>query len=113
MQKPTKTTTNEFYIYKYLATGKKNARTARDLQRVLHKDRRTIVKQIEKERRHAADIGAVICAEVWGRDRGYYLAANAAEGLEYCGVLEHREGEIRNTRQALESVLNGSKELSA
>ncbi len=120
MQKPkntTRTTTNKkqptkekYFIYKYLAPGKENARTARDLSRLLGYDRRTITRQIERERRHAADIGFVICAEVWGNTRGYYLAENMAEGLEYCGVLAHREAELRKTRQALVSVLNGIAE---
>ena len=117
MQKPkntTRTTTNKkqptkekYFIYKYLAPGKENARTARELSSILHMERRQITRQIEKERRHAAEIGVVICAEVHGDSKGYYLATSLEDGKDYCAVLEHREAEIRKTRQALVSVLNG------
>lgn len=106
MQKPTRTTRDKFYVYKHLAAGKENARTARELAGVLGEEPRTITKQIERERRHAADIGVIICAEVNGEDRGYFIASSAAEAKAYCGVLEHREGELRKTREALESMLS-------
>lgn len=119
MQKktPTQKTTNKkqptkekYYVYRYLAPGKENARTARELESILHRDRRAITRQIEKERRHAAEIGVVICAEVWGNTRGYYLASSPEEGKDYCNVLAHRAAELRKTRQALISVLSGIAE---
>lgn len=87
-------------IYELLATGKQNARTARELAEQLKCDIRNITDQIEKERRE----GRPICAAT-GEKPGYYIATDAKELEQYCDILKGRGIEIFKTRQALVMTL--------
>lgn len=83
-------------IYELLDTGRRNARTGRQLAKILHCDIRDITEQIERERRE----GRPICAST-GENPGYYLAESAEELDKYCSRLKSRAIEIFKTRQAL------------
>lgn len=89
-----------------LGVGKESARSGRELADVLGCDIRAVTAQIERERR----AGKPICAKMNGVNAGYYLAADAEELQDYCGLLYHRGGELFKTRRALLEVL---KELQA
>lgn len=84
-------------IKEYLSIGKENARTAKELAKLLHCDVRDISQGIETERRN----GAPICASCDPEQPGYYLADTAEELQAYCGRLHKRAGEIHKTRRAL------------
>lgn len=87
-------------IYELLAEGKENARTARELAKILNCKPREITIQIEKERRE----GRPICASC-GSTPGYYLPESDQELNDYCECLKSRAVEIFRTRQALVKVL--------
>lgn len=80
----------------YLAVGRENARTARYLCKLLRITPRELSRQIMQERR----TGHPICASSSGENPGYYLAANQAEMIFFCGSLKRRINEITKTRQA-------------
>ena len=88
-------------IADFLAEGKENARTGRELATLFGCDIRTITEQIERERRD----GQPICAISRGENPGYYLAADADELQNYCDRLKGRATELFKTRQALIKVL--------
>lgn len=88
-------------IAEQLLRGAENARTGRELARILNIDIRDVSRNIEKERRN----GAPICAGALGT-QGYYLAADQEELIEYCGRLHKRAGELHKTRRALLENLN-------
>ena len=77
-------------IAEHLLKGAENAQTGRELARILNIDIRDVVRHIEKERRD----GAPICAGAMGSHKGYYLAADQEELIEYCGRL-HLSGACR------------------
>ena len=83
-------------IEEQLLRGAENARTGRELAKILDLDIREVVRQVEKERR----AGAPICAGALGT-QGYYLAADQEELKTYCGRLFKRAGELHKTRRAL------------
>ena len=87
-------------IFEYLATGKENARTARELAKIINCTPREVTAQIERERRE----GRPICASC-GSTPGYYLPESDQELNDYCECLKSRAVEIFRTRQALVKVL--------
>ena len=84
-------------IADYLSIGRQNARTGKDLARLLHCDIRDITAAVERERRQ----GQPIIASCDPERPGYYLAETADELQHYCSRLHHRAGEIYKTRSAL------------
>lgn len=95
-------------IAEFLANGRENARTARQLAEMTGCDARAITIQIEKERRE----GAPICAAC-GERPGYFIAETAEELQAYCDQLKSRGMEIFKTRQALIKVLRQYGEAKA
>lgn len=83
-------------IADYLAKGRENARTGRELCDYLKINSRELMAKVEQERRD----GQPICAAVHGRHRGYFLAANKQEMQEYCASLYRRGGNLFKTRRA-------------
>lgn len=83
-------------IFELLDTGEQNARTARELAKVLHTDRRSISILVEQERR----AGKPICATCDSKAPGYYIPATREEMERYCSRLRHWAGEIFKTRAA-------------
>lgn len=96
-------------IHELLSYGADNARTGKDLARLLGCDIRTITEQIERERR----AGQPICANMSGPNAGYYLAETEEELAEYCERLGRRADELQATRQALLEVLRQVAEKKA
>lgn len=84
-------------IAEYLLIGRENAKTARELARLLHCDPRDISQGVERDRRN----GQPICASCDPEAPGYYLADNAEDIQNYCKSLHKRAGEIYKTRRAL------------
>lgn len=84
-------------ITEYLRKGAENARTGRELARLLHRDIREITRSIERERR----AGSPIISSCNPEKPGYYLAETAEELQYYCSRLHQRAGEIYKTRRAL------------
>ncbi len=82
-------------IADYLAEGRDNARTGKEICTLLHITARDLTAAIERERRE----GQPICAST-GKNPGYYLAENREEMQRYCNSLHHRAGEIYKTRRA-------------
>ena len=83
-------------IFEMLDTGEQNARTARELAKVLNTDRRQISSLVEQERR----AGKPICATCDSKTPGYYIPATREDMERYCRQLQHRAGEIFKTRAA-------------
>jgi hypothetical protein len=88
-------------IHEYLSEGAENARTSKELCRMLNIGHRDLTQAIERERRQ----GKPICASS-GNNPGYYLAANQQEMQRYCNSLYHRAGEIHATRKACLDTLD-------
>ena len=84
-------------ITDFLETGIENAKTGRELARLLHCDIRDVTKSIEKARR----AGAPIISSCNPEQPGYYLAETPEELQNYCSRLHQRAGEIFKTRRAL------------
>ena len=84
-------------ISDYLTTGRANARTGKQLARLLHCNIRDITAGIERERRQ----GVPIIASYDKEQPGYYLAETAEELQRYCSILDHRAGEMRATSSIL------------
>ena len=82
-------------IFEILTTGAENAKTGKDICRLLNITARDLTAAIERERR----AGKPICAST-GSNPGYFLAANQREMPHYCNSLMHRAGEIHKTRNA-------------
>lgn len=93
-------------IHELLAVGKENARTGRDISKILNTDIRTITEQIEAERRN----GYPICANMSGENAGYFIAETPEELQEYCNRLYKRGGELFKTRRALLAALKKLQE---
>ena len=84
-------------VHEVLLTGAQNAIEGATLAAALgFKDRRSLSKQIERERRS----GQPICAAVSGNSRGYYMADNPYELQWYIRALDRRMREVRRTRDA-------------
>ena len=89
-------------IYEMLDTGEGNAKTARELAKLLQVDRRVISSLVERERR----AGRPICATCDSKAPGYYIPATREDMERYCGQLQHRAGEIYKTRAACLGTLD-------
>ena len=90
-------------VYEILGTGAENARTGREIARILHLNGRDVSQLIEIERR----AGKPICATCDNRKPGYFIAKDRAEMERYCNRLRHRAGEIFATRAAcLKTIKN-------
>lgn len=90
-------------IYELLSEGEQNARTGKDLCKLLDMTPRELTAGIERERRE----GKPICASYGRTTPGYFLAANREEMERYCGQLRHRAGEIFKTRRACLKTMEG------
>ena len=88
-------------IYEMLAEGAENARTGKEICKLLDITPRDLTAAIERERRQ----GQPICAST-GSTPGYFLAANQDEMQRYCRSLLHRAGEIHKTRRACIKTLD-------
>ena len=84
-------------IHEHLGTGATNAKTSKQLAIELNVSIRSVMEQIERERRQ----GFPICASKEPPHYGYYLAKNVDELSNYCNKLAMREREINITRWAL------------
>ena len=82
-------------IQDYLAKGEENARTGKELCRLLGLTARDVSEAVEKARRD----GVPICANT-GSNPGYYIAATKDDMTRYCRSLWKRAGEIHKTRRA-------------
>lgn len=82
-------------IYEILSEGAENARTGKEICKLLNITARDLTAAIERERRQ----GRPICAST-GNPPGYFLAAHQGEMQRYCKSLLHRAGEIHKTRRA-------------
>ena len=89
-------------IFELLDTGENNARTARELARVLNTTPRGISSLVEQERRQ----GRPICATCDSKAPGYYIPATREDMERYCNRLHHRAGEIFKTRAACLETLD-------
>lgn len=89
-------------ISEHLFKGRENARTGKELARLLDCNPRDISEGVERERRQ----GAPICASCDPETPGYYLAASAEDLEQYCRSLHKRAGEIHKTRRALLQVID-------
>ena len=89
-------------IYELLDTGEGNARTARELAKLLGVDRRAVSSLVEQERR----AGRPICATCDSKTPGYFIPATREDMERYCGQLQHRAGEIFKTRAACLETLD-------
>lgn len=89
-------------IFELLDTGEQNARSARELAKVLNTDRRSISILVERERR----AGKPICATSDSKTPGYYIPATREDMERYCSRLHHRAGEIFKTRAACLETLD-------
>jgi biotin operon repressor len=90
-------------IYEMLAEGEQNARSAKDLAKLLHCDRRAISLMVEAERRQ----GKPICASCDSKTPGYYIPESKEVMQGYCNRLLHRMGEIAKTRNACLQSMEG------
>ena len=84
-------------VTEYLSKGAQNAKTGRELAKLLNCDVREVTRAVERERR----AGAPIVSSCNPDKPGYYLAETAAEVQYYCRRLHQRAGEIFKTRRAL------------
>lgn len=89
-------------ITDYLFTGRENARTGKELAKILNCSTRDISEGVERERRQ----GQPICASCDPEQPGYYLAASADDLEQYCRSLHRRAGEIHKTRRALLQIID-------
>lgn len=81
-------------IAELLGTGEQNATTGTELASYFGFQTKDVRAVVMRERR----AGKPICATT---KAGYYLASSDADIINYCKRLEHRENEIRRTRNAL------------
>ena len=87
-------------LYDYLGEGQENARTGRELARLLGTTHRQVTRLIEGERR----AGIPICAST-AAPMGYYLASSEDDVRAMCAQLAHRQTEIGRTAAALLATL--------
>lgn len=87
-------------VFELLGTGSRNAKTGKELARMLDCNIRQVTEQIERERR----AGKPICASMNGM-QGYYLAETQEDLQQYCAAIKRRAVELFKTRQALISIL--------
>lgn len=82
-------------VYEVLGEGAENARTGKEICKILNLTQRELTQVVERERR----AGMPICAST-GIKAGYYRAATQKEMERYCASLLRREKEIGRTRRA-------------
>lgn len=92
-------------INEILNKGNQNAITGKELANFFGCDIRKITQQIEIERR----AGHPICANMRGKNAGYFLPETDEELENYCKRLYHRGGELLKTRQALLATLKKNR----
>lgn len=80
-------------IHEHLGKGKDNARTGRELARLLHCNIRQIARGVEEERR----AGWPICATSGGSCPGYFLAVSRSELEETRDRMKRRAAKITET----------------
>lgn len=85
------------WICDFLSEGRENALSAKELSQILHVQKRTISRAIERARRS----GVPILASVDRFEPGYYLPESESEIQEYLKMLRHRLREIHTTESAL------------
>lgn len=90
-----KPATGQRKISDLLSPGQKNAVPLRHLVTVTGLDGRVVRQMIEKERRS----GTPILSDC---QKGYFLAANAAEAQTFARSMRRRAGEIMKTARAIE-----------
>ncbi len=83
-------------VSKILGRGRNSAKSSKDICAWLGIKLRDLTNAVMRERR----AGAPICSTTSGESRGYFLAANKREMLQFCGSLSRRAGEIDKTRKA-------------
>lgn len=82
-------------IYDYLTTGEENARSAKQLSRIIGDHPRKITLEINRERNELLlPIGATT-------DGGYFRMSTEEARQHYCRVLEHRIMEQTKTLEAV------------
>ena len=84
-----------------LMEGAGNAKTGKEICKVLSITPRELTAIVEKERRE----GKPICANS-GKMPGYFIAATQDEMQRYCNSLKHRANEIQKTRRACIKTIN-------
>lgn len=89
-------------VFELLDTGEQNARSARELAKLIGTNRRSISILVERERR----AGKPICATCDSKTPGYYIPATREDMERYCKRLHHRAGEIFKTRAACLETLD-------
>lgn len=82
-------------IYEVLGKGQAAAKTCNEIAKLLNLSARQVTAAIQKERAG----GKPICAAT-GINPGYYIPETAADMIQYCKQLKHREMEIERTRRA-------------
>ena len=87
-------------IAEILGTGRREAKTSRQIANMLGTDVRKVTAMVQAERRK----GVPICAAAEA-PAGYYLAGCQEELQEFCGKLFHRGGEAMKTRRSLLNVV--------
>ena len=92
-------------VHELLAEGRANARTSRELCKVLNITPRELTRAVQKERREEQPI----CATATGSG-GYYLAETKEEMQRFCNALLHRAGEIHKTRRACIATIDNLPE---
>ncbi len=88
-------------IHELLAAGSHNARTGKEIAKLIGCDLRRVTIQIERERRE----GWPICANTLGVNAGYYLAESSFELDRYITRLGRRARELMKTKRALQKTL--------
>ncbi|MCD8120814.1 MAG: hypothetical protein LUE65_01045 [Clostridiales bacterium] len=88
-------------IHELLMEGRENARTGRELCKVLGIKQRDLTLAVERERKD----GKPICASTSSPAMGYYLAESRAEMERYCRSLSHRRDELGKTLLACNKML--------
>lgn len=88
-------------IHEVLMEGAQNARTGKEICKLLGISSRELMAQVERERRE----GKPICANT-SVTPGYFLAENRAEMERYCRSVKHRANELRKTLRACQQTID-------
>lgn len=84
-------------IMDFIPHGKRNAIPSRDLQALLHVDKRDLQRII----RNARLKGAVICGKIDGHKGGYFIPDSIEEAIEYICI---EKKSIQSQKEALKPV---------
>ena len=85
----------------FTGRGPQNAKTAREIAKILNCSIRDVTAMVNQERRE----GYPILANTSGEHAGYYLAETREQVYGFCGGLEHRAKEMHKTKKALMKAL--------